>query len=73
MVQVGLRPGGRLFFRPLTFTDSNFEELLPTDPIFTVSKDLNLLKKNFENQKASYNFGLGFAWSNRSHFHSALY
>ena len=41
-----------------------------TDPIFTVLKYLNLLKKDSKKQKASYNFKLGFALLNRPHFNS---
>ena len=48
----------------------NFEALWPTDFILTVLKDLNLLKKYTKNQKATYNFKLGFALSNRPHFNS---
>ena len=39
------------------------------DPIFTASNNLKLLKKYIKNQEASYNFRLGFALSNRAHFH----
>ena len=49
----------------------NFATLLPTDPIFTALKDLNLFKKYIKNQDGSYNFRLGFALSNRSHLHRA--
>ena len=42
-----------------------------TDLIFTVFKDLNLLKKYIKNQEASYDFRLGFALSNRPHLHRA--
>ena len=41
---MGPGPVGRLFLRPPTLTASNFKVLKPTDPIFTVIKDLNLLK-----------------------------
>ena len=36
------------FLRPPTLTASNFDALWPTDPIFTILKDLNLLKRYFE-------------------------
>ena len=48
----------------------NFEALLCADPIFTALKVLNLFKNCNKNQKASYNFKLGFALSNRPHFDS---
>ena len=70
MVQVGLGPVGILFLRPPTLTASNFEALKSTDLIFTVIKDLNLLKRHINNQEAGYNFRLGFALSNRPHFNS---
>ena len=56
--------------RTPTLTTSNFEALYSTDPIFTALKDLNFLKKYTKNQKASYNFKLGFALSNRPYFNS---
>jgi len=59
--------------RPPTLTASNFYALKSTDFIFTVLKDLTLLRKYIKNQKGSYNFRQGFAFSNRPHFHSALY
>ena len=46
----------------------NFEALNFTDSIFTVLKDLNPFEKYTKNQKASYNFKLGFALSKRPHF-----
>ena len=61
------------FLRPPTLTARDFEVLLSTDLIFTVVKDLNLLKKHTKNQEASCNFRLGFALSYRPHFHSAFY
>ena len=67
---MGSGPVSRLFLRPPTLTASNFEALKSTGPIFTVLKDLNLLKKHIKNQEASYNFKLGFAWSKRPHFNS---
>ena len=36
------------FLRPPTLTASNFDALWPTDPIFTVLKDLNPLKMYFK-------------------------
>ena len=57
------------FLRPPTLTASNFEALQSTDPLFTVLKALNILKKYTKNQKASYNFRIGFALSNTPHFH----
>ena len=57
--------------RPPTWTASNFKSLWSTDSIFTVLKDLNLLKKYIKNQEAHYNFRLGFALSNRPYFNSA--
>ena len=73
VVQVGPGPVSRLFLRPPTLKASNFKVLKPTDPVFTVIKDLNLLKKQTKNQEASYNFSLSFALSNRTHFNSVLY
>ena len=58
------------FLRPPTLTASNFKALSAIDPIFTVLKDLNLLKNYTKSQKASYNFKLDFALSNRLHFNS---
>ena len=58
------------FLRPPTLTASNFDALRPTDPIFTVLKDLSLLKRYIRNKEALYNFNLDFALSNRSHFNS---
>ena len=39
--------------------------------MFTVLKDLNLLKKYTKNQEVCYDFWLGFALSNRPHLHGA--
>ena len=58
------------FSRPPTLKADNFEALLSTDPIFIVLKALNSSKKSAKIQKASYNFKLGFALSNRPHFNS---
>ena len=71
VIRVGPGPGGRLFLRPPSLTASNFEVLQSTDPLFTVFKDLNLLKNCIKNEEASYNFRLGFALSNRPHLHRA--
>ena len=59
------------FLRPPTLTANNFEALQSTDTIFTVLKDLNILKKYTKNQEASYNSRLDFAMSNRLHLHRA--
>ena len=59
------------FLRPRTLTASNFKALLSTDSLFTVSKDLNLLKKYTKYQKINDNFRLGFALSNGPHLHRA--
>ena len=59
------------FLRPPTLKASNFEAFWPTDHIFTVLKDLNLLKKYIKNQEGSYDFRLGFALSNRPRLHRA--
>ena len=56
------------FLRPPTLTASNFEELWPTDPIFTALKDLNLLKKYTKNQEASSILRVDFALSKWPHF-----
>ena len=58
------------FLRPPTLKAGNFTTLYSTDPIFTVLKDINLLKKFMKNQEASNNFKLGFAPSERPHFNS---
>ena len=58
------------FLRLPTLKADNFEALSSTDPIFTVLKVLNRFQKHEKNQKASYNFKLGFALSNRPHFNS---
>ena len=59
------------FLRPPALTASYFKALKSTDPLFTVTKDLNFLKKYTKNQEASYNFTLGYALSNRPHLHKA--
>ena len=59
------------FLRPSTLKAGNFEALYSLDPIFTVLKFLNPLKRYFKNQEASYNFKLGFVLSNRPYFNSA--
>ena len=56
------------FLSPPTLEPSNFDALQSTDPIFTVLKDLNP-----KIQEASYNFGFGFALSNRPHLHRAYF
>ena len=66
---MGPGPAGRLFLRPPTFTASNFDALLSTDPKFLALKDLNCLKKYTKYHEASYNFRLGFALSNGPHLH----
>ena len=66
---MGPEPVDRFFLRAAILTASNFEALKPKDSLFTVSKDLNLLKKHTKNQEASYKFRLGFALSNRPHLH----
>ena len=43
-------PVGRLFLRPPSLTASNFKAFYFTDPLFTMSKDLILLKKRTKNQ-----------------------
>ena len=58
------------FLRPPTLIASKFRALKSTDPIFTVLKELDLLKKYIKNKEASYNFRLGFALSKRPHFTS---
>ena len=44
-------PAGRLFLRPLTLTASNFAALSPTDPKFSVLKDLNPFLKHSTNSR----------------------
>ena len=39
--------------------------------MYKVFENLYLLKKDTKNQEASYNFKLGFAFSNRPHLHRA--
>ena len=51
------------FLRPSTLTASNFDALWPKDPIFTVLKDLNLLKRYFKNQEAGSILRVIFALS----------
>ena len=58
------------FLRPPTLKAGNFEALYSTDPIFIVLKDLICFQKYKKNQKASYNFKLDFALSNRPLFNS---
>ena len=70
VIRVGPGPGGRLFLRPPSLTASNFEVLQSTDPLFTVFKDLNLLKNCIKNEEASYNFRLGFVCSKDPNFNS---
>ena len=72
MIQVGPGLFGRLFLRPPILTGGNFEALKPINPLFTIIKDIKLLKKHIKNQEASYNFRLGFFLSNRPHFNVAL-
>ena len=59
------------FLRPPTLTAGNFEALYSTDPLLTVLKDLNPLKRYAKYQEASYNFRLGFVCSKDPHFNSA--
>ena len=63
VVQVEPWPVGRLFLRPSPLTASNFKALRYTDFIFTVLKDLILLKKNIKNQVASCVFKINLAHS----------
>ena len=69
LFQWGLSQTANLLLRLLTLSASNFEALFYTNPILTVWKDLNRLKKYIKNQRASYNFRFAFAPSNRPHFH----
>ena len=58
------------FLRPPTLTASNFEALKSSDSIFTLIKDLNLLKKYTKNQEASSILRVGFARPNKPHLHT---
>jgi len=58
------------FLRPPTLTASNFDALWPTDPIFTVLKDLNPLKRYFKYQEAGSILRVIFAHSKWLHFTS---
>ena len=60
-----------IFLKPPTLKAGNLKALFSTDPIFTVLKDLNLLKKYTKNEEASYNLRLGFALSKRPQLHRA--
>ena len=71
LVRVGPGPRSKPFLRPLTLKASKFEALSSTDLIFTVLKDLNLLKSIQKNQEVSYNFRSGFAFSKWLHFQRA--
>ena len=71
LFQVGQGRAADFFLRPPTLTASRSQVLYSTDTIFTVLKDLNLLKKYTKNQKASYDFRLGLAQSNGPHLHMA--
>ena len=57
------------FLRPPTLTASNFNALWPTDPIFTVKKDLNLFKKCTKYQEAGSILNVNFSLSNWPHLH----
>ena len=59
----GMDKAADFFVRTPTLIASNFTALSSTNPIFTALKDLNLLQKYDENQKASNNFRIGFALS----------
>jgi len=56
------------FLRPPTLTASNFDALWPTDPIFTVFKDLNPFKRYFKYQEAGSILRVIFALSKWPHF-----
>ena len=58
------------FLRPLTLTATDFRALQSTDPILTVLKDLNPLKRYAKFKEASHNFRLGFVFSKSPHFNS---
>ena len=65
---VGEQPGSN---HSQSLMAGKFEALWPTEPIFTVLKDLNLFKNCIKNQEASNNFRIGFALSKRSRLHRA--
>ena len=50
-----------------SLTDNIFAALWPTDPIFTVLKDLNLLKKHIKSQEADSILRISFALSKWPH------
>ena len=56
------------FLRSQTFAANNFDALWPTDPIFTVSEDLNTLKRYIKYQKAKSIFRVIFSLSKWPHF-----